>query len=162
MCTFVGIYNPNQLPRKIREFHIAWTRIVVSKLPLLEYNTLHVHPKTASGMQAVGDMWWIENIIPFQNTLHFQLIFNVKAGNKNPLYNTSSHQGAVMQGAMYPTADANQSLNSGLINCDTTDSCACSNIGSGSTHWLIKSAILKNHDDTKYPPIVHLKRTLFC
>jgi hypothetical protein len=49
-------YSPNQLPRKTREFHIAWTKIVVSRFPLLAYKIPHVQPKTARGIAAVGDI----------------------------------------------------------------------------------------------------------
>ena len=100
-------------------------------------------------------MWWTLKMIPLHITAHLYFICSTKAGNKNPRYNTSSHQGAVMQGAMYPTMDAARSLNSGLINWLTTDSWACSKIGVGKIHWLRKSAMLKNQDDTKYPPMVH-------
>jgi hypothetical protein len=49
-------YNPNQLPRNTREFHMAWTAMTVHKFLDCVYKTAQVYPNTASGNAAVMDM----------------------------------------------------------------------------------------------------------
>ena len=53
--SFSSLYSPSQLPKKIREFHMAWMSTVVSKFPLLTYKRLHVQPRIVKGMKAVGE-----------------------------------------------------------------------------------------------------------
>jgi len=49
-------YSPNQLPRKIREFHMEWISMVVHRFLDLVYTIAQTHPSTHSGKKA-SSLW---------------------------------------------------------------------------------------------------------